>query len=240
MFEDATFECTNRVHTQSLGWMIATFSFNGAILLALVLIPLIYPEALPRQAMAFLLEVPAEPPAPVPPTAQQPAAQAFHGVPEAEYGHIFAPSKIPTQIVQVGGPEQMPGGDLIGMGTSGGGSGIPGGMPFGGPATPRIVHQEARGPMQVSSGVVAALLVRKTIPAYPPIARAAHVEGTVVLLANISKSGTIENLRVASGPAMLGEAAMDAVKSWRYRPYLLNGEPVEVETTVSVIFTLGR
>jgi protein TonB len=62
----------------------------------------------------------------------------------------------------------------------------------------------------------------------------------VVLQATISKSGTIENLRVASGPAMLGQAAMDAVREWRYRPYLLNGEPVEVETTVNVVFTLGR
>ena len=67
-----------------------------------------------------------------------------------------------------------------------------------------------------------------------------RIEGTVVLTATISKAGTIENLRVASGPAMLQQAALDAVKEWRYRPYLLNGEPVEVETTVNVVFTLGR
>jgi protein TonB len=74
---------------------------------------------------------------------------------------------------------------------------------------------------------------------YPPIAKAARVQGTVVLQAMISKQGTIQDLRVVSGPAMLQGAAMDAVKTWRYRPYLLNNEPVEVETTINVIFTLG-
>ena len=74
----------------------------------------------------------------------------------------------------------------------------------------------------------------------PPIAIAARIEGTVVLQATISKAGTIENLRVASGPPMLQQAALDAVKTWLYRPYLLDGQPVEVETTVNVIFTLGR
>jgi protein TonB len=61
----------------------------------------------------------------------------------------------------------------------------------------------------------------------------------VVLQATISKTGSIENLHVISGPAMLQQAALDAVRSWRYKPYLLNGEPVEVDTTVNVIFTLG-
>jgi protein TonB len=77
------------------------------------------------------------------------------------------------------------------------------------------------------------------MPQYPAIAKAARIQGTVVLQATISKSGTIENLRVLSGPPMLQQSAMEAVKTWRYRPYLLNGEPVEVETQVNVIFTLG-
>jgi protein TonB len=82
--------------------------------------------------------------------------------------------------------------------------------------------------------------LRKTIPVYPPIAVAARVEGTVILQATIAKAGTIENLRVVSGPAMLQQAALDAVKNWVYRPYLLDGEPVEVETTVNVVFALGQ
>ena len=66
------------------------------------------------------------------------------------------------------------------------------------------------------------------------------MQGTVVLQAIISKAGTIENLQIISGPQMLQQAAIDAVKTWRYRPYLLNNQPVEVETTVSVIFKLER
>jgi protein TonB len=69
---------------------------------------------------------------------------------------------------------------------------------------------------------------------------ATRTEGTVVLAATISKAGTIENLRVISGPAILQRSALDAVKTWRYSPYLLDGQPVEVETTVNVIFSLGR
>ena len=66
------------------------------------------------------------------------------------------------------------------------------------------------------------------------------MQGTVILQATISKSGTIENLRVISGPAMLQQAAIDSVRNWRYRPYMLNGQPVEVETTVNVVFTLAQ
>jgi protein TonB len=83
------------------------------------------------------------------------------------------------------------------------------------------------------------MLLQKTPPLYPPIAKAARVSGTVVLQAKISKTGAIEDLHVVSGPAMLQQAALDAVRTWRYRPYLLNNDPVEVETTVNVIFTLG-
>jgi protein TonB len=67
-----------------------------------------------------------------------------------------------------------------------------------------------------------------------------RVEGTVELAATISKTGTIANLRVVSGPPALQQAAFDAVSNWRYRPYLLNGQPVDVETTVNVVFSLQR
>lgn len=102
------------------------------------------------------------------------------------------------------------------------------------------MRQVPQGPAHISSGVAAGLLIQKTIPNYPSIAKAAGSQGTVTLQAVISKSGTIENLRVVTGPAMLQQAAIDAVKQWRYRPYMLDGEPVEVETTISVIFSLGR
>jgi protein TonB len=93
--------------------------------------------------------------------------------------------------------------------------------------------------MCISSGVMAGNLLEKVTPQYPAIAKAARIQGTVVLEATISKDGTIQNLRVISGPPMLRQAALDAVRSWRYKPYLLNGEPVEVQTTVNVVFNLG-
>jgi protein TonB len=96
------------------------------------------------------------------------------------------------------------------------------------------------GPLVVSSGVAAGMLIQKTPPVYPPIAKAAHVSGTVELHATISKSGTIKDLHVVSGPAMLQQAAVDAVRNWRYKPYRLNNVPTEIETTISVIFSLDR
>ena len=94
-------------------------------------------------------------------------------------------------------------------------------------------------PLAISSGVATGMLIQKTPPVYPPIAKSARVSGTVELHATISKNGTIKDLHVVSGPAMLRQAAVDAVRTWRYKPYRLNNEPTEVETTINVIFTLG-
>ena len=86
---------------------------------------------------------------------------------------------------------------------------------------------------------LAGLLVRKVNPNYPPLARQARIQGQVILRAVISKDGSIENLTLVSGHPMLAPAAIDAVKQWKYKPYLLNGEPVEVDTEVLVNFTLS-
>jgi protein TonB len=93
--------------------------------------------------------------------------------------------------------------------------------------------------VRVSQGVSQGLLIRKVQPAYPPLARQARIQGNVVLTAEISKDGSIENLRLVSGHPMLAPAAIEAVKQWKYKPYFLNGEPVEVETQVTVIFSLS-
>jgi protein TonB len=92
--------------------------------------------------------------------------------------------------------------------------------------------------ISVAASVMAGRAVSQARPQYPAFARTARVDGTVVLHATISKAGTIENVSVISGPPMLRQAAIDAVKMWRYKPYLLDNEPVEVETTVNVIFVL--
>lgn len=92
--------------------------------------------------------------------------------------------------------------------------------------------------LSVSSAVMQGNLLTKTIPIYPPAAKKAKIQGTVVLSAVISKDGNIENLQVLSGPQELQQSAIDAVRQWRYKPYLLNGDPVEVKTTVNIVYNL--
>ena len=96
-----------------------------------------------------------------------------------------------------------------------------------------------RGPVHMSTGVMAGQLLEPIQPEYPMIARLSRAEGTVVVQAVISKSGRIESARVVSGPPVLQAAALQAVRAARYRPFLLNGLPTEVETTVSITFRLG-
>lgn len=236
MFEDSTFESNGRLRTRGRGWMIASSAFNGSIVVALVLIPLIYPQALPRQMLAFLMVAPA--PAPPQPKTQPRLEHAAVVQPQMRDGHIFAPSVIPKFIRIVDRPEVLPAINVADLGDQYGPSGPDGA--FRGQSHHSLVRQAPIAPIRVSSSIVAGLLVQKTIPEYPPIAKAAGVQGTVVLEATISKTGTIENLRVTNGPLMLQQPALNAVKTWRYRPYLLDGQPVEVETTVNVVFTLGR
>jgi protein TonB len=238
MFEDSTFESKGRIRTRSRFWMIATLTLNGSILLALILIPLIYPEALPRQAMAFLMAAPPPEPTPPPPAPQQPM-HTSQAISETRNEQIFAPPTIPRDPFIPNDPEPTPTMNIannLGPGLAAASS-TPNIFPS---HSATVVHSDVRGPMRVSSGVIAAMLLRNTNPVYPTIAKAAGVQGTVTLQAMISKSGTIENLRVVSGPPMLQQAAMEAVKTWVYQPYLLDGQPVEVETTVNVIFSLGR
>jgi protein TonB len=106
---------------------------------------------------------------------------------------------------------------------------------------PSVIVAPARKPEmpRLSSGVTTGLLLEPIRPVYPAIARAAGVQGTVVLEAVISKAGRIESLHTVSGPPLLRDAALNAVAVARYKPYLLNGEPTEVQTTVTVVFKLG-
>jgi protein TonB len=92
--------------------------------------------------------------------------------------------------------------------------------------------------VRLSQGVSKGLLVYRIEPHYPTVAREAHIQGIVVLTAVVDKDGIIQNLQVVTGHPMLTPAAIDAVKQWRYKPFLLNGQPVGVETTVTVTFSL--
>ncbi len=148
---------------------------------------------------------------------------------------LNAPTQIEKQAAEVAPPPvSFDAAGADGLGGSGANA-----NPLNGHAQP-VVKFVPPKPIAVSSGVATGLLILKTPPVYPSIAKAARVGGTVELHATISKSGTIMDSHVVSGPAMLQQAALDAVRTWRYRPYMLNGEPIEVETSVSVVFTLDK
>jgi len=111
-------------------------------------------------------------------------------------------------------------------------------LPSTGPAPPPAATT-GHSPVKLGGDVEAAKLIRMVRPIYPPIARQARIQGTVVLSAIIGQDGRVEMLRYVSGPPLLVQAALDAVRQWRYAPTLLNGRPVSVETTITVVFTLG-
>jgi len=134
-------------------------------------------------------------------------------------------------------PQGITGGVAGGFGEGSGG--VIGGI-LGGMGTGPVVKVAAPKKITVSSGVEASKIIDMVQPIYPPIAKAARIQGTVTLAATIGKNGTIQDLKVVSGPAMLQQAALDAVRRWRYRATVLDGVPVDVDTTISVVFTLNE
>ena len=108
-----------------------------------------------------------------------------------------------------------------------------------GVASAQQVPPHAVQRVRVSQGVSQGLLTHKVDPQYPPLAKQAHIQGTVVLHAVIGKDGQVQGLQVVSGHPMLSAAAISAVKQWRYKPYMLNGKPVEIDTNITVNFTLA-
>jgi protein TonB len=232
--------------------MMVVFASIGAVLLVLllILIPLHYHKSPPKTAMLSQAVVP-EPatasltptpttkpkPAPTPPTPPE-AVPTPHVQSEMMNNQLNAPSRISIKTTPDKDAPPSSGFGATGMEGLSGNSGGAVGSVFSGKTGPRVTAEMSKT-LNVSGGVMAGRVISKTSPVYPPLARSARVAGTVVLHASISKTGAIENLNVISGPVMLRQSALDAVKTWRYRPYLLNNEPVEVETTVNVIFALG-
>lgn len=233
MFEDATFASTGRIATHNPQWMGAAFCLDAAIVATFLLIPLVVPQALPIPEFPIHLFAPPAPPvAPVEPKPAQAAPST-----QQAYDPYAAPRSISKTIYIAKDPEP-PSVAMVNIGAEQ--PVIAGAVP-GYSGHPRVViaqSKPAAAPVHVTSSVIAGMILLKTVPRYPAIAQAAHQEGTVELAATISATGTIENLRVVGGPVMLRQAALEAVATWRYRPYLLNGEPVEVETTINVNFFL--
>jgi len=242
MFEDSLIESGGRLKTKRGRTSFVAFIIEFMIIGVMVLIPLIFTEALPKGQMMFLLVAPPPPPPPPPPAAAVVHVKQIQT--DIVNGELRTPTKIPQKIKMIQEDEAPPA-----MATTGVVGGVPGGVPGGSmggvigsvlSSTPVAApHIATPTRVRVSSGVVSGLLVRKVPPAYPPLARQARIQGVVVLQAQISKEGNIENLQLISGHPMLAPAAIEAVKQWKYRPYLLNGEPVEVDTQVQVNFTLA-
>jgi protein TonB len=227
--------------------MTTTVSFVLQICLVgiLVLIPLLYTEALPKQQLMTFLVAPPPPPPPPPPPAAVPQRVVKVVQTDIINGELRTPTKIPKKV-EIIKEEEAPPPVMASAGVVGG---VPGGVPggqmggvIGGiiSSTPVAVPKVATPQrVRVSQGVSQGLLIHRVQPMYPPLARQARIQGTVVLQAEISKDGSIENLRLISGHPMLAPSAIEAVKQWRYKPYFLNGEPVAVETQITVNFTLA-
>jgi len=244
MFEDSLIESGGRLKTKRGRTPVVAFMIEFMIIGVMVLIPLIFTEALPKGQMMFLLVAPPPPPPPPPPAA---AVVQHVKVIQTDIvnGELRTPTKIPQKVKMIQEDEAPP----PSMASAGVVGGVPGGVPGGSmggvigsvlSSTPVAVpHIATPTRVRVSSGVSQGLLVHRVSPTYPPLARQARIQGVVVLQAQISKDGSIQNLQLISGHPMLAPAAIEAVKQWKYKPYLLNGEPVEVDTQVQVNFTLA-
>ena len=230
----------NRSHR---GWTtLLSFTLQVLAIGTLLLLPLLSIQGLPPLQLMAALMAPAPPPGPVP--AVRARSQSLP--PSNMIGHrLMMPTHVPREIANLNETEAPPALELPGVPGVPGSPGLPGTRSFVldslGPGTnplPLLSPPPTARQVRVSH-MMEGNLIHQVQPAYPPLARLARIQGTVVLRAIISREGKIENLEVLSGHPMLAPAAIEAVRQWRYRPYLLNDQPVEVETQVSVNFTLS-
>jgi protein TonB len=238
MFEDSLFASRVGELSGSKRWtMLASMGLQATIAGVVITLPLLHPEALPFHVEAPKVVVPLMPKPPVMVRVET-AASASSGAAAASLTRpMIFPSLLPNKdLAMTDAPPLAPIGP--GMGTR---DGLPNEFGVGdghGPAV-TVAPVKASAPLNVSTGVMEGRLLAPIRPVYPAIAKAAHVEGTVVVEAIISRAGTIESLHVVSGPEMLQRAALDAIREARYQPYRLNGVPTEVQTRITVNFRIG-
>jgi protein TonB len=241
MFADSLLDShwTNRSRR---GWTtLASFALQALGVGIVVFLPLLYTEGLPRLHLVSVGAPIGPPPGQRAPTNQRPAIGRQQNV--LRPNNFSAPPMIPRWISRDRDP--APAEEAFACPTC-----VPGGTAAPGvhnwvidsigrdiavvpPAPKPVAH-----PPRVSR-MMEGNLIYKVQPAYPPMARSARIQGAVVVRAIISRSGAIENLQVLAGHPLLVKAAIDAVSQWRYRPYILNDEPVEVETQITVNFVLA-
>ncbi len=240
MFEDSLFASSTRRYPRGLTALVSlaiqTF-FVGTLIVA----PMLFTDALPFRALREIVEIhPALSPVQ---TGTRPNIQRQRHA-ETPSEIIQVPRSVPTEIAQVNdfsSPEIVSSDPPHLNLAAGSGTGDPRISAFlrtGRSIMPTIQTMPVKR-WKVSSGIEEGLLIRDVKPLYPRLAQAAGVQGEVVLQAVIGKDGRIENLHALSGNPLLVKAALDAVQQWRYRPYLLNGQPVEVETQITVRFTVS-
>ena len=241
MFDDMVVSSANPAKTNKPWTVVVSMLIQFAVLAVLILIPLIYTEALPKTMMATMLMAPPPPPPPPPPPAT--IIKVKPQVHLLDAGKLVAPKVIPKDI-KIIKEEAEP--DLGGMsggvvgGVAGGSmGGVIGGV-IGGVGAAPPPPKPNQGRIRQGGNVQAAKLMNKVQPTYPPLARQTRISGTVRLHAIIAKDGSIQSLEVLSGHPLLQQSALDAVRQWKYQATLLNGEPVEVDTTIDVIFSLNQ
>jgi protein TonB len=235
---------TSRAQRSRRGWTTLTsFGLQAVVMGLLLLLPLWRTVTLPSVAhtVSTPISIGQRSPNPVPVSG---SAHTVSMPVSPDAVRFVAPGRIPPTISTTDdGYSTTPIG-RVGSDPSGIGIGAPNGFPL--PTTGNWSVPAPPPPPAAnvhpfrSSKMLEGSLIHRVQPVYPPLARTARIQGEVVLFAVISKSGSIDNLRVLSGHPMLAPAAVEAVRQWRYRPYVLNGEPIEVETQITVKFTLSE
>lgn len=234
MFADSLLDSSSAERGHRRRTTLSSFLLQTAAVIALLLVSLLRVEQLPPTQWRYALVAPAPPPVAPAPREERAATSTPTGA-----HPLSAPSYEPRQMPPDAGSAELPAPDIGHLGLSGlRGPGVlfsnGSGLPVIAPPPPTVSASSA--PV---SRMMEGNLIHRVQPAYPALAKQARIQGSVVLRAIINREGVIENLQAMSGPPMLEQAAIEAVKQWRYKPYLLDGEPIEVETQVTVNFSLG-
>jgi periplasmic protein TonB len=248
LFADSLLDSGQQERTRRKFAALLSFTFQCLLIGVLLVVPLMFTEELPRQQLLTLLEAP--PPPPPPPPAAEAVAKVVRQIQSdlLTGGQLRTPTRIPEKVQMIREeevPPPLPMGGVVG--------GVPGGIPGGqlggviggilsqtSSLVPRLAMPAPPKRIRISQGVTKGSLIQKIEPKYPPLAQGARIAGQVLLRAIIGKGGDIKELELLSGHPMLAPAAIAAVRQWHYRPFLLNGEPIEVETTVIVTFQIAQ
>jgi len=246
MFEQTFVEGSGR--TNKPWTTVVGFILQGLVLGMAVLVPMIWTDVLPAGQLKSLLVAPPPPPPPPPPPTEAPKTVVVKVIPrQFDAGRLAQPKSVPNKVAVIEESELPPpstGGGVVGGMSGGVAGGVLSGIlgassaPVIAPPPPKVEATKAVQRVVVGGKVQEAMLVKRIMPTYPPLARSTRIQGHVILDAVISKEGTIQELKVRTGHPMLAPAAMEAVRQWVYKPTLLNGEPVEVTTEIDVNFTL--